>query len=434
MNIQKKAPPLGKLVPAELHGSQGPIETESSARSYILAWTIALLFYVLEYSTRSAPGAMIPQLERAFGSDSVGVGNILGTYYYTYSITSLVAGLALDRYGAKYVVPIGSSVLGVGCLLFMFSYSETAYLARLLQGAGSAFAFTGAVYLASHGFSSNSLATAIGVTQSLGMLGGSGGEFIVGPLMQTGIAWQAVWVFIGIAALAVAVGLVLITPQQTRPPVTAPRQSLLAPYRIVLRNPQSYFCGLVSGLLFAPTTIGAMTWGVAFLEADRHFSYGNAVLAASAVPFGWAFGCPLMGWAADAIRLRKPVLFAGMALMAVAVAQLSFLPNLLPAAVTLFIFGIASGVAMIPYSIIKEANPDNVKGSATGAINFIVFGVTAGLGPVFASLFAKTLSIGNPVAHFQDAGSFWLAGIILAALIAILLRETGSGHVAMSKT
>ena len=81
---------------------------------------------------------------------------------------------------------------------------------------------------------------------------------------------------------------------------------------------------------------------------------------------------------------------------------------------------------MIPYSIIKEANPDNVKGSATGAINFIVFGVTAGLGPVFAVLFAKTLSLGDPIAHFQHAASFWLTGVILAALIALLLHETGS--------
>ena len=418
-------------VPPVVIGQDHPmasIEMDRSAHAYILAWAMALIFYVLEYSTRSAPGVMIPQLERAFSSDGAGVGNIVGAYYYTYSLTSLVAGLALDRYGAKYVVPIGSSILGIGCLLFLFSNPESAYLARLLQGAGSAFAFTGAVYLATHGFSSNWLATAIGITQSLGMLGGSAGEFIVGPLMQAGVNWQAVWLFIGIAALAVSVGLLLITPKWTRPPVTGPRQSVFAPYSIVLRNPQSYYCGLVSGLLFAPTTIGAMTWGVAFFETDRHFTYKAAVLAASFVPLGWAFGCPLMGWAADAIGLRKPVLFAGMALMAAAIAQLSFLPDLLPATATLFIFGVASGVAMIPYSIIKEANPDNVKGSATGAINFIVFGVTAGLGPVFAALFAKTLSLGNPIAHFQHASSFWLAGVVLAALIALLLHETGSRH------
>ena len=114
--------------------------------------------------------------------------------------------------------------------------------------------------------------------------------------------------------------------------------------------------------------------------------------------------------------------------MAAAVIQLTFLPDLLPADLTLFIFGVASGVAMIPYTIIKEANPDNVKGSATGTINFIVFGVTALVGPVFASLFAKTLTSGNPVTHFLHASSFWLASVILAGLISILLRETGSGR------
>jgi MFS family permease len=389
---------------------------------------MALLFYVLEYSTRSAPGVMIPRLEQAFGTNGVGIGSILGSYYYTYSIASLVAGLTLDRFGAKYVVPTGSCILGIGCLLFIFGSSETAYVARLLQGAGSAFAFTGAVYLASRGFSSNSLATAIGVTQSLGMLGGSAGQFLVGPLIQADYKWQTVWVFIGIASLVVSVGLVLITPR--RPPAlsVAAGGSWLGPYRTVLSNPQSYLCGIVSGLLFAPTTIGAMTWGVAFFESDRHFTYKAAVLAASIVPLGWAFGCPLMGWAADQIRLRKPVLIVGIVIMAATVIQLTFLPDLLPADLTLFIFGVASGVAMIPYTIIKEANPDNVKGSATGTINFIVFGVTALVGPVFASLFAKTLTSGNPVTHFQHASSFWLASVILAGLISILLRETGSGR------
>jgi MFS family permease len=401
---------------------------DRTTRPYIFAWAMALLFYVLEYSTRSAPGVMIPQLEQGFGTNGVGIGSILGSYYYTYSITSLVAGLTLDRFGAKYVVPTGSCILGIGCLLFIFGSLETAYVARLLQGAGSAFAFTGAVYLASRGFSSNSLATAIGVTQSLGMLGGSAGQFVVGPLMQADYKWQTVWVFIGIASLIVSVGLVLITPR--RPPAlsVAAGGSWLGPYRTVLSNPQSYLCGIVSGLLFAPTTIGAMTWGVAFFETDRHFTYKAAVLAASIVPLGWAFGCPLMGWAADQIRLRKPVLIAGIVMMAATVIQLSFLPDLLPADLTLFIFGVASGVAMIPYTIIKEANPDNVKGSATGTINFIVFGVTALVGPVFASLFAKTLTSGNPVNHFQHASSFWLASVILAGLISILLRETGSGR------
>jgi hypothetical protein len=57
--------------------------------------------------------------------------------------------------------------------------------------------------------------------------------------------------------------------------------------------------------------------------------------------------------------------------------------------------------------------------------------VTALVGPVFASLFAKTLMKGNPVTHFQHAASFWLASIILAGLMSFLLRETGSGRTSL---
>jgi MFS family permease len=399
-----------------------------SARAYVTAWGIALLFYVLEYATRSAPGVMMPQLEQAFGRTSVGVSNILGSYYYTYSLTSLVAGLALDRAGAKYVVPFGSFILGLGCLLFVVDNSQTAYVARLLQGAGSAFAFTGAVYLAVRGFSAYSLATAIGVTQSLGMLGGSAGQFIVGPLMQAGLDWKLIWLAIGIASLLVALALLTITPASARSPSLTPSGSLLTPYKIVLSNPQSYLCGLIAGLLFAPTTIGILTWGVPFLQFDRQYAYREAALVASLVPLGWAFGCPIMGWLADRVGLRKPVLIGGALIMAIGVAQVTFFFDVLPAPLTLFVLGVASGVAMIPYTIIKEANPDNVKGSATGAINFINFGVTALIGPVFAALYGRTLdSGGDPAVHFQHAGSFWLGGIVLAILLIILfLRETGT--------
>ena len=76
---------------------------------------------------------------------------------------------------------------------------------------------------------------------------------------------------------------------------------------------------------------------------------------------------------------------------------------------SLFLFGVASGAAMIPYSIIKEANPDEVKGSATGAMNFLTFGVTAVLGPLYARFYGQTLgNADDPLAYFQAGGLFWI--------------------------
>src|ERR1700739_3921455 len=157
----------------------------SRARAFQISWGLAMGFYFLEYAARSAPAVMIPDLTRALGTTAIGVTAILGTYYYTYSVTSLIAGAALDRVGAKKAVPVGIFILALGCLLFSIPTATLGYAGRLLQGAGSAFAFTGAVYLAVHGFSARWLGTAIGLTPCVGVPGCIGRSICSGTVART---------------------------------------------------------------------------------------------------------------------------------------------------------------------------------------------------------------------------------------------------------
>jgi len=405
-----------------------PRSQSDTSRAFIFAWVFSLAFYYLEYAVRSSPAVMIPQLAMAFDVSTLSVSSILGTYYYTYSITSLIAGILLDRLGAKYVVSAGMVVLGIGCLLFSVPQEGAAYLGRLLQGAGSAFAFTGAVYLASHGLPARRLATAIGVTQCVGMLGGTAGQLVVGGWIAGGLSIPQFWSRAGIVVVVVAAGLLWSTPKEA-PQIPQGKASggILSTYKIVFSNPQSYLCGLAAGLLFVPTTVGDMVWGVRFFQADKLFSFQDAVFAISMVPLGWVFGCPILGWLADRLGRRKPVYLGGAAIMLIGFVQLIYAPALLPSWLTLFILGVASGAAMIPYTIIKEVNPDEVKGSATGAINFLTFGVTAAIGPIFAGQFGKTLGAQSidTAAHFRHAGLFWIGILIAALVVGTMLRETG---------
>jgi MFS family permease len=400
----------------------------TQTRAFVIAWAFTVAFYFLEYAVRSSPAVMIPELENSFHTTALGISAILGAYYYTYSTMSLVAGAALDRLGAKRTVPIGAAILGIGCLFFSGGSVMAGDVGRLLQGAGSAFAFTGAVYLAAHGFSARYLATAIGATQCVGMLGGSAGQFVVGPLIEHGLEVHTIWIALGVIILANAVFLYFASPKEQSAPRTqeAGFASVLTPYKIVFSNPQSYLCGLIAGLLFAPTTIGDMIWGVASFQKDLQFSYHNAVLVASMVPLGWVFGCPLLGWLSDRIGRRKPVIMGSAAVMILAALQIALKPIPIPVHVAMFVFGVASGAAMIPYSVIKEVNPDNVKGSATGGINFLVFGITAFLGPVYAKHIGK--GIGNSMnlhLHFQKGAFFWIACCAAAIVVSFFLRETG---------
>src|SRR3984957_6029799 len=138
-------------------------QTGTQTRAFVIAWFFTVIFYFLEYAVRSSPAVMIPELESSFHTTALGISAILGAYYYTYSTMSLVAGAALDRLGAKRTVPVGTAILAIGCFFFSGGSVLAGDVGRLLQGAGSAFAFTGAVYLAAHGFSARYLATAIGL-------------------------------------------------------------------------------------------------------------------------------------------------------------------------------------------------------------------------------------------------------------------------------
>jgi MFS family permease len=403
-------------------------QNETQTRAFVIAWAFTVAFYFLEYAVRSSPAVMIPELENSFHTTALGISAILGAYYYTYSTMSLVAGAALDRLGAKRTVPVGAAILGIGCFFFSVGSVLAGDVGRLLQGAGSAFAFTGAVYLAAHGFSARYLATAIGATQCVGMLGGSAGQFVVGPMIEHGLEVHAIWIGFGVIIIAVALFLYLATPKEQFGPHTQEGGlgSALKPYKIVFSNPQSYLCGIIAGLLFAPTTIGDMIWGVASFQKDLQLSYHNAVLIASMVPLGWVFGCPLLGWLSDRIGRRKPVIMGSATVMILAGLQLALKPFPIPPHVAMFVFGVASGAAMIPYSVIKEVNPDNVKGSATGGINFLVFGITAFLGPVYAKHIGKGIGTSmNLHLHFQRGAFFWIACCAAAIVVSFFLRETG---------
>src|SRR4029453_16661711 len=82
------------------------------------AWLLVAIYYFYQYALRSAPSVMMPQLTEAFGVTVLGVSTIVGMFYYGYSPFSLVAGAAIDRFGAKRVIPIGAAMVGVGALLF----------------------------------------------------------------------------------------------------------------------------------------------------------------------------------------------------------------------------------------------------------------------------------------------------------------------------
>jgi MFS family permease len=99
----------------------------------------------------------------------------------------------------------------------------------------------------------------------------------------------------------------------------------------------------------------------------------------------------------------------------------------LPPYVLGLVAGIASGAAMLPYTVIKEANPPQFGGIATGVVNFLNFTFSALLGPVFAWMLQHLSGASGTMQlqHYQIAFAPLLLGVAIAIGLALLLKETG---------
>ena len=395
------------------------------------AWLITSCYYFYQYAMRSAPAVMVPEMSTAFGLTPVGIASLVGLFYYAYAPFSLVAGVAMDQLGPRKVVPLGAAAVAVGALLFSTGDPNLASVGRFLQGAGGVFALIGAVYIATTHFPASKAATLIGATQMFGMAGGSAGQFIVGPAIAGGLQWDDFWLLMGIIGFPIALLLFLFIPRRQPPATAASRQNWASQAGsamwTVFKNPQSILCGLVAGLIFIPTTIFDMVWGVRFLQEAHDVPYEVAVLRSASVPFGWIIGCPLLGWISDRMGRRKPVIVGAAAVLLVTMAYVLYGPKgVFPPYALGLLTGIASGAAMIPYTVIKEANRPEHSGTATGVINFINFSLSALLGPLFASRLMRISGGGErDLSDYQATFEPMLFGVGLAILLTLLLRETG---------
>jgi MFS family permease len=152
-------------------------------------------------------------------------------------------------------------------------------------------------------------------------------------------------------------------------------------------------------------------------------------MRSSMVPLGWIVGCPLLGWVSDRLGRRRPVIAAGALALLGCLAWILYGPQDLVRPYALgFLAGTASGAAMLPVTVIKEAHPPELAGTATGVVTFLNFTFSALLGPVFAAGLRRAAggAEASERVHYQVAFEPLLYGVALAVGLNLLLKETGA--------
>lgn len=397
-----------------------------------LIWFSTTLFYFYEYYLRTAPSVMTHELAAYYHVHALGLGVLIGTYFYAYAPTQIIAGALVDRYGSKRILPLASFACAIGCLLFLSTNIYIAGFGRLLIGFGSGFGYVAILFIISNWISDKHLAFAIGLTQAMGMLGAITGQVFPAYLMMHS-NMSNVWLSAAVVGFLLVVLLSLVVPSQ--PKHLAERyqshgfSKIVKTLWLTLKHPQIWLAGCYGGLFFTPTTIFAMLWGVPFFETFYQFSTYTAAQMTSLVFIGWIVGAPLMGALSDYFHRRKPIMLVCLVAVFGLFCLLAYVPLSVGALrAALFLIGLFSSGQILTYAIAKQTMPSFATGSAVGCANFITFSWTALLTPLMG---ATLHYIQHRAHHFQHVtlqdyqlAMLWVPlSLLLATIAAIYIRE-----------
>ncbi len=399
---------------------------------------LGAVFYCYEYFLRISPSVMTSELMSTYDLKGSEVGNLSAYYYHAYVPMQIIVGLFMDRFGPRRLLTIACVLCACGTYLFAGHYGlAIAKVGRFIVGFGSAFAFVGALKLATIWLPPNRFALVSGIIMCLGMTGAMVGDILLEAMVDA-IGWQIT--IYASAAVGVALAVVLWMVIRDSSPAHPNHNVHVIHFRNLfsglwqaLKNPQIWLNALVGFLLYLSLSAFAELWGIPYLEQARGFSKAQAAYTNSMVFLGWLVGGPFWGWFSDYICRRcLPMTVASIGAL-VMICLLLYVPVLSAPAVyaLLFLFGFLSSVQILVFAICHEASQMKIAGTAIALTNMIVM---IG-GNVFQPVIGRLLDHGwsHTLVHgarfysphaYQVALSVIPIAVALAVIITFFIRET----------
>lgn len=407
----------------------------------LLAWfmcAIAAVFYGYEFFLRVTPTVMVPYLMKYYAITATQIGVLSAFYYYAYTPLQLFVGTLMDHYNVRTLLTLAVLACALGSYFFGFGDTLTiAKTGRLLVGFGSAFAFVGVMKLAADWLPGKYFALISGIATTLGMLGAISGEVILTHLIRSvghhHAMAMATWIAIG---LTVLVWLVIRDRYPNNHPAPL-HQDIAALWTKLLHvglNKEIWVNGVIGALLFMPTTIFAVLWGVPYFQQVHHMTAHHAANNVSLVFLGWAVGSPIMGWLSGWLKSRRSLLMVGSLTAAIIFSIIIYvpLPSNLWMQAGLFSFGVASSVEILVFAVAYDLIKAELSGTAVALTNMLVMlgGVVQ---PVTGYILDKTWD-GKIVNHvhwysehsYQYGLSMLPVGLLACFILSFMLRETYS--------
>ena len=345
------------------------------------AYVVFLLsasFYLYEYILQVAPSVMADSMMQTFHVSAAGFGIVSAFYFYAYAPMQLPAGVLFDRYGPRKLMTFALLLCAAGS--FFFASTDqliTAGLGRFLIGIGSAFSFIGVLVLVSRWFKPTQFALLAGIAQLMSSIGAMFGEMPLAKLIDL-VGWRNASFILSRSGVGLAALMWTIIRDYPKPPThVEPKRKLIDEWRRlhdVCRRSYTWITGLYACAIWTPIAVFGALWGVPYLQQKFQISVLVASGLCSMIWIGIGIGSPLLGWVSDYFYSRRLALAISSILGLAATICLLYVSGLSIQSMylVLFVLGLGAGGQTVSFAVVKDNNPPELVGTASGFNNLSV--------------------------------------------------------------
>ena len=389
----------------------------------IFIYAMASLFLIYEMAVQVSPSVMASALMHDLHIGAFALGMMSGIYFYTYTLMQIPSGLLFDRFKPKYIMSVAIFLCALGTLIFASTHSfYFGCLARLLMGCGSAFAFVSVMVVAADLFPVRRFAVLAGITQTLAALGAMSGQVFIGKMVshwgwRQSMHWLAMLGF----GLIFLVWIFIDYPREVTPKNCCSTwlTTIFDELKFILKNKQSWFIAAYACLLWVPMSSFASLWGVPFLIHFDQMNISTASFHSSLMWLGLAILSPLLGMISVAMNnsIRPLMLSALLGVISFGLIVFFHL-HFGVIGILLFLAGGACAGQVLSFSVVRDNNPDRIKGSAIAFNNMAV--VISGA--LFQPLMGRIIDScpeNYPGECYQTGSSLVLAAYVGAFILAL---------------
>ncbi|APC91761.1 MULTISPECIES: MFS transporter [Francisella] len=343
-------------------------------------WCIAAIFYGLDYFQHTAPSVLVKTIASSMQVGIEDIAYVMGIYFPIYAVSQIPAGILLDKYGSKVMLSISCLVMSLGILLFSYEPSlATMLIGRILIAVGSAVAFIGTLKVAADILPERVFPIAVGLTNSVGVLGGIFGQLFLNYLvMQHG--WQLALALIGYFGIFWSIVIIVLL----KSPATGVSDSSNYKFKYLsfaqslklLLNKKLWLLAVYAGLMVGIVVNSfSELYDVLFLEQAYGLSQHLAAKVSVMMFIGIAVGGPTHGFIASLFGEKRVWMLVCNIITIVAFSVVIIFADIISADnlyIIFFVIGFSVSSMLLVFSVVEEIFPPQVKATALAIVNMVI--------------------------------------------------------------